>query len=288
MKHLVLFAFLCFPTKLLLCQDSISTKGNKPFVLGTIIEIQSKVLSENRILNIYLPYDYQENDTIKYPVIYLLDGSADEDFIHIVGLVQFLNFPWVNIVPNSIVVGIANVDRRRDFTFPTTIEEDKKNFPTTGKSENFIDFIENELQPFIEENYKTTASKTIIGQSLGGLLATEILFKKPHLFTKYIIVSPSIWWDKESLLSYRPNVIKSGFSNTISVFIAAGKEGKTMEGDTKKLVSILRQRKNITVNFEYFPMKTMLPFYIMLFIKDLKLSTRILRKKINKSMIIET
>jgi predicted alpha/beta superfamily hydrolase len=76
------------------------------------------------------------------------------------------------------------VDRRRDYAFPTTIEEDKKNYPTTGHSDKFIDFIEKELQPYIEKKYKTNDSKTIIGQSLGGLLATEILFKKPTLFNK--------------------------------------------------------------------------------------------------------
>ncbi len=67
-------------------------------------------------------------------------------------------------------------------------------------------------------------------------------------------MSPGLWWDKESLLSYQPNVLKSNFINPISVFVAVGKEGKTMEHDTKRLVNILRQgqRKNITVNYEYF------------------------------------
>ena len=137
---------------------------SKPFILGQTIELQSKVLNEKRILNIYLPEGYDSKDSIKYPVIYLLDGSADEDFIHIVGLVQYNSFEWINIVPKSIVVGIATVDRRRDFTFPTTIEADKKTFPTSGQSDKFISFIETELQPFIETKYKTAQSKIIIGQ----------------------------------------------------------------------------------------------------------------------------
>ncbi|MDP4913200.1 MAG: alpha/beta hydrolase-fold protein [Saprospiraceae bacterium] len=61
-------------------------EASKPFILGVIDEIYSKELSENSVLNIYLPAGYNKNDTVKYPVIYLLDGSADEDFIHIVGL----------------------------------------------------------------------------------------------------------------------------------------------------------------------------------------------------------
>ncbi|GAA4465567.1 hypothetical protein GCM10023189_46350 [Nibrella saemangeumensis] len=103
----------------------MAKKAAKPFVLGIIDEIQSTQLAEKRTLNIYLPEGYNKDDTTRYPVIYLLDGSADEDFIHVVGLVQFNTFPWVNRIPKSIVVGIANVNRRRDFTYPTTLEEDK-------------------------------------------------------------------------------------------------------------------------------------------------------------------
>ena len=137
------------------------TDNKKPFILGVIDEIQSKELSEKRILNIYLPEGYSQNDTTKYPVVYLLDGSADEDFIHVVGLYQFNNFSWINRVPVSIIVGIANSDRKRDFTFPTTIAEDKKRYPSSGNSDKFIRFIANELQPYIQNKYKTIHQKLL-------------------------------------------------------------------------------------------------------------------------------
>lgn len=221
-----------------------------PFILGETDTIQSAELKETRTINIYLPEGYSPDSATVYPVIYLLDGSADEDFIHVAGLVQFANFPWIDLLPKSIVVGIANVDRRRDFTFPTTIEKDKKDFPTTGSSAKFIAFIEKELQPFIQRNYKTSSTKTIIGQSLGGLLATEILFTKPSLFSKYIIVSPSLWWDNESLLTKATATI----NQPTTVFIAVGKEGAVMEGDAHKLNDLLiaKNNKNLAVNFEYF------------------------------------
>ena len=225
-------------------------KEKVPFVLGNIEEIQSTILSEKRILNIYLPEGYSEKDTIHYPVIYLLDGSADEDFIHIAGLVQFSNFSWVNLLPKSILVGIANVDRRRDFTFPTSIAQDKKDFPTTGSSEKFIQFIEKELQPFVEKNYKTTASKTIIGQSLGGLLATEILFKKPNLFSKYMIISPSLWWNNESLLEMQ----KPTFTQPTAIYVGVGNEGKVMIDDAKKLAALFQNAENTKshTDFQFF------------------------------------
>lgn len=264
MNRFLTLAFLFFTSTLIFSQNnkSKSTETSKPFVLGVIDEIQSKELGEKRILNIYLPEGYNPKDEAKYPVIYLLDGSADEDFIHISGLVQFNSFEWINQVPKSIVVGIATVDRRRDFTFPTTVENDKTRFPTTGHSDKFIAFIEKELQPFIDKKYKTTESKTIIGQSLGGLLETEILFKKPSLFNKYVIVSPSLWWNNGSLLNTDSEIFQEDFKQQTEIYVAVGKEGLTpteiprvMEVDANLLAEKIKasKSKNIKVYFDYFP-----------------------------------
>lgn len=238
------------------------TETTKPFILGYIDELQSKELLEKRVLNIYLPEGYNQKDTTKYPVIYLLDGSADEDFIHIVGLVQFNSFEWINQVPKSIVVGIATVDRKRDYTFPTTIQADKKAYPTTGHSDKFISFIEKELQPYIEKKYMTNNDKTIIGQSLGGLFATEVLFKKPKLFNKYVIISPSLWWDNGSLLNQNSNLLSENFNQQTDVYIGVGKEGLTpteiprvMEVDANLLTEKIKETKSKKVNvfFDYLP-----------------------------------
>jgi len=262
MNKFFALAFLLLSSCLVFSQKNKTTETSKPFVLGVIDEIQSKELNETRILNIYLPEGYNPAEATKYPVIYLLDGSADEDFIHISGLVQFNSFEWINQVPKSIVVGIATVDRKRDFTFPTTLEKDKTRFPTTGHSEQFIAFIEKELQPFIDKKYKTNDSKTIIGQSLGGLLATEILLKKPFLFNKYVIASPSLWWNNGSLLDLDSEMLKENFNQQTEIYIAVGKEGLTpteiprvMEVDANLLAEKLKESKskNVKVFFDYFP-----------------------------------
>jgi len=236
----------------------------KPFVLGVIDEIQSKELGEKRIVNIYLPAGYDPKDSIKYPVIYLLDGSADEDFIHIVGLVQFNNFDWINQVPKSIVVGIASVDRQRDFTFPTSIEEQKKRFPKTGHSDKFLSFIEKELQPFMASKYKANDDKTLIGQSLGGLLATEVLLTKPGMFNRYIIISPSLWWDYGSLLDKNAALLEENYTQQTDIYIAVGKEGLTptevprvMEVDANLLADKLKsaEKENLKIFFDYLPLE---------------------------------
>lgn len=236
--------------------------SSKPFILGSIHELQSKILNEKRILNIYLPEGYNASDSLKYPVIYLLDGSANEDFIHIVGLVQYNSFEWVNMLQKSIVVGIATVDRRRDFTFPTSFVDEKKAFSTSGHSENFIRFLEFEVQPYIEKHFQVTNHKTLIGQSLGGLLATEILINKPTLFNKYIIVSPSLWWNNGSLIEGAIKLPDNSLLNPIMVYVGVGKEGLTpgkasrvMEVDANILADKLKSLKkpDLQIVFDYLP-----------------------------------
>lgn len=254
--------FLTYFTVFSLAGPGASAQNGKPFVLGVIEEIQSVELAEKRVLNIYLPAGYNPQDTARYPVIYLLDGSADEDFIHIVGLVQYNNFPWINRVPKSIVVGIANIDRKRDFTFPTTLEKDKASFPTTGHSDRFIAFIEKELQPFIEGRFRTTGDRMIIGESLGGLLATEILITKPWLFNRYIIVSPSLWWDNGSIMNRPSDIYSEGYRQRTGIYIGVGKEGLSptevphvMEVDANVMAAKIKASKSstVTVCFDYLP-----------------------------------
>ncbi|MCD2260823.1 alpha/beta hydrolase [Psychroserpens luteolus] len=231
-------------------QTPISETSKAVLSIGEKVILDSKILNENRTLNIYLPHSYVQDSLKTYPVIYLLDGSIDEDFLHISGLVQFGSFSWIKMLPESIVVGISNVDRKRDFTYPTSNKKDKADFPTTGKSEAFINFLGTELQPYIDQNYRTNTTKTIIGQSLGGLLATEILFKKPDLFDNYIIVSPSLWWDDNSLLKSKPKA----YTTKKSIYVGVGKEGPIMEKAATDLFKTLKSNKkeNTQVYFGFF------------------------------------
>jgi predicted alpha/beta superfamily hydrolase len=125
-------------------------------------------------------------------------------------------------------------------------------------------FIEKELQPFIDKTYKTTKAKTLIGQSLGGLLATEVLLKKPALFNTYIIVSPSLWWNNGTLLSQDSPLFKESFSQPTSIYIGVGKEGLTpttparvMEVDANLLAEKIQgtKSKTVKVHFDYLPLE---------------------------------
>jgi predicted alpha/beta superfamily hydrolase len=227
---------------------SAQTVTTKPLTIGEVRKMKSKTLNEDRTLNIYLPQGYDK--TKSYPVIYLLDGSMNEDFIHVTGLVQFFNQMYS--MPEAIVVGIANVDRKRDFTFHTDLKDLQKDYPTTGHSDKFIAFLEKELKPYVESQFKTT-DKYLFGQSLGGLLATEILLKKPEMFNNYFIISPSLWWDDESLLKQAPQLLAKSPDTKKFVYVSVGKdEHPVMVKDAAALYETFQKdgKKNWTVEYK--------------------------------------
>ncbi|MEJ5053465.1 alpha/beta hydrolase [Sphingobacterium sp. MYb382] len=231
-------------------------RKSSPFILGQTDKLHSKILGEERTLNIYLPEGYSKE--LSYPVIYLLDGSADEDFIHVAGILQHNNFPWVDRTKPSILVGIANTNRKKDFTTTSTVKEDLAYIPNNGGSSKFIQFIAKELQPYINSAFKTSGKNTLIGQSLGGLLALEILHDKPTLFNTYIIASPSLWWRNEYMLQDTYTWSKK-YENPTQVYIGVGTEGKMYEGikSMEEAAQILADRlqegnpQNLHVHFDH-------------------------------------
>ncbi|QEC43738.1 alpha/beta hydrolase [Pseudobacter ginsenosidimutans] len=240
------------------------TQSPKPIAIGHSIELDSKELKEKRTINIYLPEGYNAEDSALYPVIYIIDGGMEEDFFHITGIVRFNTQPWINRFPRSIVVGIENTNRRRDCTFPVAnldfVEKmgfKKEQFTSYGGSGAYIAFLQKELQPYIGSHYKTSGSNTLIGESLAGLLAAEILLKHRSLFNTYIIMSPSLWWGDGSLLAQAPSLLKKENNGKLNVYVGAcsKEEDKRMYDDAIALANILQKEggAGMKVFYDYLP-----------------------------------
>ncbi|MCP5054901.1 MAG: hypothetical protein GY940_47485 [bacterium] len=140
-------------------------------------QVQSKILNEKRDLLVHLPHDY-ENNQLTYPVLYVLDGEWIFDYA--AGAVTFLSGDLAGRIPGMIVVGIPNTDRTRDLTVSSN---------TSGGVPghvNFIKFIEEEVIPFVDKNYRTNRHKVFYGWSSGANICLWMLFTKPYLFDGYI------------------------------------------------------------------------------------------------------
>ncbi|MCJ8211859.1 alpha/beta hydrolase-fold protein [Mucilaginibacter sp. RS28] len=238
----------------------------KPLQMGLTTKIYSKALNENRTVNIYLPPGYRQDDTTKYNVVYVLDGGYEEDFLHIAGLVQYASQPWVKRLRPSIVVGIENTRRQRDFTFAVQnldflnkVGYKKTDIPLYGGSAKYIAFLENELLPFVNGHFKTSGENTVIGESLAGLLTTEIFTRHTSLFNNYIIISPSLWWGGESLLK-ELEATNLKVTRPVKVYIGAPKKEEVpmMYQDAVQLHDIMQKKAgaNLKVYFDYLPDET--------------------------------
>lgn len=72
----------------------------------------------------------------------------------------------------------------------------------TGDADNFLLMLEQEIRPFVEARYKLIADQqAIYGYSLGGLAVLRHMFRNPQAFNSFIIISPSIWWDNQVVLT---------------------------------------------------------------------------------------
>jgi hypothetical protein len=170
-----------------------------PLVVGETFTIDSRILSETRHINVYLPPAYTESPDARLPVLYMPDGGIAEDFLHVAGLVQVLS--GNGTMRPFLLVGIENTERLRDMTGPTENENDKKIGPRVGGSEAFRKFIRDELMPQVKSRYRTTGETAIVGESLAGLFMVETFILDPDLFDTYIAFDPSLWWNNQKLVS---------------------------------------------------------------------------------------
>jgi predicted alpha/beta superfamily hydrolase len=156
--------------------------------------IHSAILNEDRDILIYTPPDYDEARS-RYPVLYLLD--ADDQFHPTTGIVRHLVDN--GLIPKLLVVGIRNTDRWRDLT-PAGDENLRNELPTSGGGERFLQFLKEELAPYIDTRYRTQPYRILIGHSLGGLMAVYAFLNEPAFFQASMAIDPSLWWNNEALV----------------------------------------------------------------------------------------
>ena len=73
-----------------------------------------------------------------------------------------------------------------------------------GGSAAFRRFLGEELIPAVEARYRTTGERAIVGESLAGLFIVETFLDQPALFSHYVALDPSVWWDAGAVLDSAP------------------------------------------------------------------------------------
>ena len=254
MKPHKTFLAVCVSTLLIIMFSSITrvtalAQGTRaessPLPPATIagtqsLSITSSIVGQDFNLYVNLPRDYQDT-TKSLPVIYLLDGQWDFPLLNAIFGEEYYD----GFVPGVIVVGIAwggkepNYDflRARDLS-PTHIDQ----VPQSGGAPKFLDFLKKELIPFVDSKYRTNKNdRTLVGSSFGGLFTLYALFHETELFNRYILTSPAIGWDNQSIYSFEKEFAEKTSRPPVRVFMAVG----GLEGDVdafEKFVDHLKSK----------------------------------------------
>lgn len=250
---------------------SIYSQTNN-IIIGRSDSIFSTQLNEYRKILVHIPQDKPDDfsPNQKYPVVYVFDGDI-RFFLSVVTITELLGGGGGNYMfPKMMVVGISNTDRTRDLT-PTHATSGAVGLPdfllkTSGGGEKFAGFLENELIPHIDSLYPTAPYRVVIGHSLGGLTAVNLLLKHKNTFNSYVAIDPSMHWDNKKLLKQSAAILNGNNYNNFSLYLAISNtlgKGQTLQTVMKdsaeqtlpirselEFSDILNQNKSNNLNFK--------------------------------------
>lgn len=151
-----------------------------------------------------LPAGYERDTHLRYPVLYVTDA--------------LYSFPLARSVRNMvgqggahlspfIVVGLppqqglsSQQSRSRDYTPTQPVRhagDDYTDGITYGGAAHYRDFLADHVLPQVEARYRTDpAQRAFAGHSYGGLFGAYALLTRPAMFQRYILSSPSLWFDQ--------------------------------------------------------------------------------------------
>ena len=238
----------------------------------------SKILEQEMVLYIKIPATYKTDTQKIYPCYYGTD--ANRSFAMIADMANSFEVPVI-VEPEIFVVGIGykirdlgdwGAWRTRDLT-PTNVPSSDTYWAgifskfagrqlevKTGGAAKFLECIEKEVFPFMESNYRVSATgRGLGGYSYGGLFSLYVLFKRPDLFSLYYAGSPSIRYDKGVLYTYEEEYAATHNDLNATLFMTAGgAEDSLLIANVDKMAAQLESRNypGLKIETHVFPDET--------------------------------
>jgi predicted alpha/beta superfamily hydrolase len=154
---------------------------------GKLDSVHSNILKQTRLIQVFVPPGYTPGSTVKYDLLYVLDGS-DYNISLISNIQRFIQ--GVDYMPPTIIVSVMAIDRSMELTpIPDKVWD-----APSGGGDKFLGFLTNELIPYVNKTYPSNGVNTLWGHSLGGMFTMYALLKEPTAFKSYILSDPSLWW----------------------------------------------------------------------------------------------
>ena len=202
-------------------------------------KIDSYELDEKRDVRIYLPVSYDEDTERQYPVTVVFDAEYLFDLY--VG--NAVLFAQKDKAPEQIVIGINQ--NYNDMRYKDCAYDKNSSYPT-GKSESFYRFIRSEVLAYLEENYRVSPFRTIVGNTLTANFTNYFFIEDRPGFNAFININPNYAPDMSSLLvSNAQNVSKNSYYYYLSGgdYVSA-KRAKGIAATNSQLASINNEKFN--------------------------------------------
>lgn len=207
--------------------------------------MKSRRTGQEYRISVALPNSYGSRSRKRYPTIYLTD--ANWYFGMVTDMTRIMSRgPGL---PEAIVVGIGYpVDddgpadaahtqvlklRIQDLT-PVAdrkmVQDTARLFKVdikTGGAGKFLTFIQTELIPVIEANYRANSKDRILaGHSVGGLFALYALFQEPRLFTGYVAADPSLGYVDRAMFNMESRFARRHKTLSAKLYMGVGELGE--------------------------------------------------------------
>jgi predicted alpha/beta superfamily hydrolase len=246
--------------------DAGFKKSGGPWALrnSEAFEYHSKIVGDTMAIGVWSPpvemlaRSKQQNTPLD--IVYVLDGSFALNMAAGTCLLQYVDlinpgFPPVLLVGLDYPIGAMNA-RSRDYTMVDSVYPPLlpalKDIPQPGGADKFLAFIEQEVDPYIRANYKTSNKPAgLLGDSWGGTLAFYAFLKQSKLFDRYWLGSPGIFTTSTDYVAQFEARLKSKLVHPTKMFLTIG--SGEVSGGVEMYEDMGRQFKRIQAALEKVP-----------------------------------
>lgn len=223
------------------CMGAFAQKNDS---LPQIHNLHSAIVGDDYTISVALPDGYNKTNA-SYPVLYVTDANSN----FTAALRSVRHMVQTKELPPMIVIGIgyrsdslARILRLRDMT-PDHDPSIRRSH--AGRSSFFLRFIREELMPNVRKSYRTSTDAAYAGMAIGGVFGLYVLFHEPETFQRYLIASPSIWYDSTVIFKYEQDYARTHHDLPACIYISVGGREESeanftrMETNMTKLAGLL-------------------------------------------------
>src|SRR3546814_14879009 len=98
-----------------------------------------------------------------------------------------------------------------------------------GRADRFLAFLQQELIPRIERDYRTTSRRLLAGNSRGGLFVLYAATARTAVFDTYIANSPALWRDGDEIVERIDRFLQYG-APPAALFLSLGRDAHPQIG----------------------------------------------------------